>query len=110
MSDTSYYNTTKLVGKGDNPLFDEAEPLSDDDFKVKEKNFENKVKITNKPHTIIYNDKVKITNIDPKAYDYVVNGKSAIKWVMDEYKYDIDKKLAQVSLMTLIYIAMIHDI
>ena len=92
MSDTSYYNTTKLVGKGDNPLFDEAEPLSDDDFKVKEMNFEKNVKITNKPHTIIYNDKVKITNIDPKAYDYVVNGKSAIKWVMDEYKYDIDKK------------------
>ena len=37
MSDTSYYNTTKLVGKGDNPLFDEAELLNDDDFKV-EKN------------------------------------------------------------------------
>ena len=109
MSDTSYYNTTKLVGKGDNPLFDEAELLNDDDFKVEKMRFGKNIKITQKPTEIIYNDKV-IISIDQRAYDYVVNGKSAIKWVMDEYKYDIDKKLAQVSLMALIYIAMIHDI
>ncbi len=28
------YNTTKLYTKDDNPLFDQAEQLSDDDFKV----------------------------------------------------------------------------
>lgn len=85
------YNTTKLLTKGDNPLFDQAEPLSDDDFKVKEMNFEKNVKITNKPHTIIYNDKVKITNIDPRAYDYVINGKSAIAWVMERYQVKTDE-------------------
>ena len=85
------YNTTKLVGKGDNPLFDEAEPLSDNDFKVDKMCFEKNVKITNKPHTIIYNDKVKITNIDPRAYDYVVNGKSAIAWVMERYQVKTDE-------------------
>ena len=53
MSDTSYYNTTKLVGKGDNPLFDEAELLNDDDFKVEKMRFGKNIKITQKPTEII---------------------------------------------------------
>ncbi|WP_370175649.1 DEAD/DEAH box helicase [Leeuwenhoekiella palythoae] len=43
-------------------------------------------------HTIIYNSKIKITNIPDKAYEYVVNGKSAIEWIMDRYQVKIDKK------------------
>lgn len=35
--------------------------------------------------TIIYNGNVRINNIPAKAYEYVVNGKSAIEWVMDRY-------------------------
>ena len=35
--------------------------------------------------TILYNDSVKIENIPMEAYDYVVNGKSAIEWVMERY-------------------------
>ena len=35
--------------------------------------------------TIIYNGNVRIDNIPEKAYEYVVNGKSAIEWVMDRY-------------------------
>ena len=35
--------------------------------------------------TILYNDSVKIENIPMAAYDYVVNGKSAIEWVMGCY-------------------------
>ena len=35
--------------------------------------------------TILYNDSVKIENIPMAAYDYVVNGKSAIEWVMERY-------------------------
>ena len=35
--------------------------------------------------TILFNDSVKIENIPMAAYDYVVNGKSAIEWVMERY-------------------------
>ena len=33
--------------------------------------------------TIHYNPRVTISGIPPRAYDYVVNGKSAIDWVME---------------------------
>ena len=35
--------------------------------------------------TILFNDSVKIENIPAMAYDYVVNGKSAVEWVMERY-------------------------
>jgi predicted helicase len=36
--------------------------------------------------TIIFNSKISVENIPEKAYEYVVNGKSAIEWVMERYK------------------------
>lgn len=41
---------------------------------------------------IEYNDKVFITNIPLKAYSYIVNGKSAIEWIMERYAISVDKK------------------
>lgn len=35
--------------------------------------------------TIIYNSKITISNIPEEAYEYVVNGKSAIEWIMERY-------------------------
>ncbi len=43
-------------------------------------------------HTIIYNSRISIQGIPDKAYEYVVNGKSAIEWVMDRYQVKVDKK------------------
>ncbi len=40
---------------------------------------------------IIYNDRVTIRGIPLAAYDYVVNGKSAIEWVMDRYQVTTNK-------------------
>ena len=40
---------------------------------------------------IIYNDHIAIENIPIKAYEYVVNGKSAIEWIMERYAVTIDK-------------------
>ena len=34
---------------------------------------------------VIYNHKITIENIPLSAFDYVVNGKSAIEWVMERY-------------------------
>ena len=41
---------------------------------------------------IIFNDSITISNIPEKAYDYVVNGKSAIEWIMDQYRINPDRK------------------
>lgn len=41
--------------------------------------------------TIIYNSKITISNIPTKANEYVVNGKSAIEWIMERYQVKIDK-------------------
>ncbi|MFZ4126036.1 MAG: type ISP restriction/modification enzyme, partial [Rickettsiales bacterium] len=40
--------------------------------------------------TILFNSKITIGNIPAKAYDYVVNGKSAIEWIMERYKVTVD--------------------
>ena len=42
-------------------------------------------------HTIIYNGHIAIRNIPAEAYDYIVNGKSAIEWVMERYAVTIHK-------------------
>lgn len=42
--------------------------------------------------TIIYNDYITIRNIPAEAYDYVVNGKSAIEWLIERYAVTVDKK------------------
>jgi predicted helicase len=41
--------------------------------------------------TIIYNGIITIENIPAKAYDYVVNGKSAIEWIMERYQVTVHK-------------------
>lgn len=41
--------------------------------------------------TIIYNSRITISNIPPKAYQYVVNGKSAIEWIMERYQVTVNK-------------------
>ncbi|MCW5873446.1 MAG: DEAD/DEAH box helicase [Anaerolineales bacterium] len=45
-----------------------------------------------KKDTIIYNKDIKVTNIPAKAYEYVVNGKSAIEWVMERYQVTTHKE------------------
>jgi predicted helicase len=45
-----------------------------------------------KKDTIKFNSKAWIENIPDKAYEYVVNGRSAIEWVMDRYQNTVDDK------------------
>ncbi|HDJ5075825.1 TPA: DEAD/DEAH box helicase [Staphylococcus aureus] len=42
--------------------------------------------------TIIYNEHITIKNIPEKAYEYVVNGRPAIEWIIDQYRVKTDKK------------------
>lgn len=42
--------------------------------------------------SIIYNEDITIKNIPERAYNYVVNGRSAIGWIIDQYRIKVDKK------------------
>lgn len=57
------------------------------DYKVTKMAFPDK-----KDKSVIrYNGHVTIRNIPPEAYDYVVNGRSAIEWIMESYQIKVDK-------------------
>ncbi|WP_084246957.1 DEAD/DEAH box helicase [Rummeliibacillus stabekisii] len=56
----------------------------------KKKNEEGKS--VNNLSEIIYNENIKITNIPEQAYEYVVNGRPAIEWIIDQYQVKTDKK------------------
>lgn len=49
-------------------------------------------KMTKKGDSIIYNQNIAITKIPQKAFEYVVNGKSAIDWVIERYQKTMDKE------------------
>ncbi len=49
------------------------------------------VKMKKEKDRIIYNNHITITQIPKKAFDYVVNGKSAIDWVIERYSITTDK-------------------
>lgn len=61
---------------------------SGDNYKVTKMKFPKK----DQKETIIYNSQITINNIPKKAYEYVVNGKSAIEWVIERYQVKTDKK------------------
>lgn len=81
------------------PMYEDAsiESKNDPSYKVKKMKFA-KVrnaetgKLEKDRSTIIFNTDITIKNIPEKAYEYVVNGKSAIEWIMDQYQVKTDKK------------------
>lgn len=42
--------------------------------------------------TILYNGHIMVSEIPNKAYEYIVNGKSAIEWIVERYCVSVDKK------------------
>lgn len=60
----------------------------DADFHVEKMRFAKK----DDPSCIIYNGKISIENIPSEVYDYIVNGKSAVEWVMERQAITTDKK------------------
>ncbi len=49
-------------------------------------------KMTKKGDCILYNQNIAITQIPKRAFEYVVNGKSAIDWVIERYQKTMDKE------------------
>lgn len=42
--------------------------------------------------TILYNGHIMVSDIPDKAYEYIVNGKSAIEWIVERYCVSVEKK------------------
>ena len=53
-----------------------------------------KMRFPQKDHKdkILYNSKITIENIPAKAYEYIINGKSAIEWIMERYQVMVNKE------------------
>lgn len=60
------------------------------DFRVEKMRFAKIGKAKDKS-TIIYNDAITIRDIPQEVYDYVLNGRSAVEWVMERYQVTTDK-------------------
>ena len=63
-------------------------PNKEVNYKVEKMRFPAKTK----KDTVIYNSQITIENIPAKAYDYIVNGKSAIEWIMERYAITTHKE------------------
>jgi predicted helicase len=61
-------------------------------YTVQQMRFPKGQKAKDKPDTIHYNSKITISGIPAKAYEYVVNGKSAIEWIMERYAVTTHKE------------------
>ena len=60
-------------------------------YLVKKMTFSRKNKEIDKT-TILYNSHITLSGIPLEAYDYVVNGKPAIEWIMERYQVTVDKE------------------
>lgn len=75
--DVPAYDSVSIVFKSDNPS-----------FRVKKMKHPKRAQLD----TIIFNEDIVITDIPERAYEYVVNGRPAIEWIIDQYQVKKDKK------------------
>ncbi|OQO84120.1 helicase [Enterococcus casseliflavus] len=75
--DVPVYDGVNIIFKSDNPS-----------FKVKKMKHPKRAQLD----TIIFNEDIVIKDIPERAYEYVVNGKPAIEWIIDQYQVKKDKK------------------
>ena len=68
------------------PAPEGVEVIGGGDYRVKKLRFATKDDRT----TLIYNDSITIRNIPPKSFDYVVNGRSPLEWIIDRYQVKTD--------------------
>lgn len=76
--------------EGDHRLIPEAEANPKKFYRVKKMKFGGKGKEKDRT-TVIYNEHITMQNIPLEAYDYVVNGKPALEWVMERQVVKTDK-------------------
>jgi len=79
------------------PLTIEAKgPMTDADYRVEKMKFAKRRdaetgKSVNDRSTVVYNSKITVRGIPEAAWDYVVNGKAALDWVMERQAVRVDR-------------------
>lgn len=76
--------------EGDHRLINEANEDPREFYRIEKMRFAGKGKEKDRT-TVIYNANITIQNIPLEAYEYVVNGKSALEWVMERQVVKKDK-------------------
>lgn len=71
------------------PLTTKGEGMN---YRVEKMRFAKKDSKTADKSIIHYNAGITIESIPAEAYEYIINGKSAIEWIMERYAVTIDKK------------------
>jgi predicted helicase len=61
-------------------------------YRIDKMSFPKGQKYGDKPDTIIYNNRLSLRGIPPQAWDYVVNGKPALSWIMERYAVTVHKE------------------
>lgn len=77
-------------------VIDTKGKLTDADYRVEKMKFAKRKdpetgKSINDRSTVIYNNKITLSGIPEAAWDYVVNGKAALDWVMERQAVRVDK-------------------
>ncbi len=76
--------------EGDHRLIDEANVSPGRFYRVTKMKFGGGGKGKDRT-TVIYNENITMTGIPPEAYDYVVNGRPALEWVMERQTVRTDR-------------------
>jgi predicted helicase len=76
--------------EGSHDLYPEALADPVKFYRVKKMKFGGKGKEKDR-RTVIYNDRITMQNVPLAAYDYIVNGKPALEWVMERQVVKTDK-------------------
>ncbi len=76
--------------EGDHRLIPDVQSNPEAFYRVDKMKLSGKGKNKDKT-TVIYNPRITMTNIPERAYDYVVNGKPALEWVMERQCVKTDK-------------------
>lgn len=51
----------------------------------------NKMKLIPEERKLVYNQHITIGNIPEGVFEYIVNGRSALGWLVEQYQYSVDK-------------------
>ena len=94
-----YYEIGKKLAKL-HLNYEKQPPYKGVHIKIKKQDYTvNKIKFLSKDRmdAILFNNSIEISNIPLKVYNYKVNGKSPIEWVLDQYQYTVDKDSGIIS-------------
>ena len=69
----------------------ETQPPADVEVEIRAENYRiKKLRLVDDKRTLIYNDHITIKNIPPRSFEYKVNGRSPLEWIIDRYQVKTD--------------------